>query len=149
MLASHRGGPGSSSGQVMWYLWWTKRYRGMFSPSASVPRTVIPPIAPHSSSSSRTIGQIVADVPSGLNLTPPKGTKTKQKQKNKGGARKKQHFVRNESPEEYNLMGYIGMYCGDSSTFRRNIFSVFRIEEKAKKKKNLQKPGLMLNFVTR
>jgi hypothetical protein len=35
---------------------------------------LIPPIAPHSSSSG-TIGQLVADVPSGLSLTPTKETK--------------------------------------------------------------------------
>jgi hypothetical protein len=38
---------------------------------------LIPPTAPHSSLSSGagTIGQLVADVPSGLSLTPPKETK--------------------------------------------------------------------------
>jgi hypothetical protein len=38
---------------------------------------LIPPTAPHSSSSSGagTIGQTVADVPSGLSLTPPQETK--------------------------------------------------------------------------
>jgi hypothetical protein len=39
---------------------------------------LIPPTVPHSSSSifkAGTIGQIVADVPSGLGLTPPQGTK--------------------------------------------------------------------------
>jgi hypothetical protein len=38
---------------------------------------LIPPTAPHSSSLSRggTMGQIVADVPSGLSLTPPQETK--------------------------------------------------------------------------
>jgi hypothetical protein len=35
MLASHRGGPGSSTGS-MWGLWWTKRHWGRFSPSTSV-----------------------------------------------------------------------------------------------------------------
>jgi hypothetical protein len=33
---SQRGGPGSSPGQVMWDLWWTKRHWGRFSPSTSV-----------------------------------------------------------------------------------------------------------------
>jgi hypothetical protein len=35
-LASRRGGPFSSLGQIMWNLWWTKRHYRMFSPSASV-----------------------------------------------------------------------------------------------------------------
>jgi hypothetical protein len=45
---------------------------------------LIPPIASHSSSSpgAGTIGQIVADVPSGLSLTPPEETK-KERGKNK------------------------------------------------------------------
>jgi hypothetical protein len=34
--ASHRGDLGSSSGQVMWDLWWTKWHWGRFSPSTSV-----------------------------------------------------------------------------------------------------------------
>jgi hypothetical protein len=33
---SHRGGPGSSPGQVMWDLWWTKWHWGRFFPSTSV-----------------------------------------------------------------------------------------------------------------
>jgi hypothetical protein len=33
--ASHRGGQGSSLGQVMWDLWWTKWHWGWFSPSTS------------------------------------------------------------------------------------------------------------------
>jgi hypothetical protein len=40
---------------------------------------LIPPIAPHSSSSGAgTIGQLVADVPSGLSLTPPQEAKKKK-----------------------------------------------------------------------
>jgi hypothetical protein len=35
---------------------------------------LISPTAPHSSSEAGTVGQIVADVPSGLSLTPPKET---------------------------------------------------------------------------
>jgi hypothetical protein len=31
--ASRRGGPGSSPGQLMWDLWWTKWHWGRFSPS--------------------------------------------------------------------------------------------------------------------
>jgi hypothetical protein len=39
---------------------------------------LIPPTAPHSpSSGAGTVGQTVADVPSGLNLTPPEETKKK------------------------------------------------------------------------
>jgi hypothetical protein len=44
----------------------------------------IPLTAPHSSSSSfdaGTIGQLVADVPSGLSLTPPQETKKKNERK--------------------------------------------------------------------
>jgi hypothetical protein len=33
---SHRGGPGSIRGPVMWDLWWTKWHWGRFSPSTSV-----------------------------------------------------------------------------------------------------------------
>jgi hypothetical protein len=33
---SHRGGPASVPGQVMWDFWWTKSDWGRFSPSASV-----------------------------------------------------------------------------------------------------------------
>jgi hypothetical protein len=33
---SHRGGPGSTPGLVMWDLWWTKWRWGRFSPSTSV-----------------------------------------------------------------------------------------------------------------
>jgi hypothetical protein len=36
-LASHRGGPGSSPGLIMWDLWCTKWRWGRFSPSTSVP----------------------------------------------------------------------------------------------------------------
>jgi hypothetical protein len=35
-MASHRGGPGSSPGLVMWDLWWTKWRWSMFSPGTSV-----------------------------------------------------------------------------------------------------------------
>jgi hypothetical protein len=49
--ASNRGGPGSSPGQVMWDLWWTKCYWGIFSPSTSVSLPIlIPSTSPHSSS---------------------------------------------------------------------------------------------------
>jgi hypothetical protein len=42
--AFHPGGLGSSPGQVIWDLWWTKWYWGRFSPSTSVS-----PANPHSS----------------------------------------------------------------------------------------------------
>jgi hypothetical protein len=35
-LASHRGGPSSSVGQVMWGLWWTKWHWNSSAPSTSV-----------------------------------------------------------------------------------------------------------------
>jgi hypothetical protein len=41
--ASHIGGPGSSLGQVMWDLWWTKWNWGRFSPS-----TLVSPANSHS-----------------------------------------------------------------------------------------------------
>jgi hypothetical protein len=40
---------------------------------------IIPPTAPHSSSGAGTIGQLVANVQSGLILTPPQETKKKTK----------------------------------------------------------------------
>jgi hypothetical protein len=74
--ASHRGGLGSSPGQVMWDLWWTKWYWGRFSPGISVSS-----VNSHSTDCSTfiiichpglvQIVQLVADVPSGLSLTPP------------------------------------------------------------------------------
>jgi hypothetical protein len=79
----HRGGLGSSPGQVVWDLWWTKWHWGRFYPSTSV--------SPASSSfyqqlhihhlsfGAGTIGQILADVPSGLSFTPPQETKKKKK----------------------------------------------------------------------
>jgi hypothetical protein len=60
--------------QVMWDLWWKKWHWGRFSPSTSVF-----PANSHStdypSSGAGTIGQILADVPSGLSLTPPQEIK--------------------------------------------------------------------------
>jgi hypothetical protein len=41
--ASHRGEPGSNTGQVKWDLWWTKLYWGRFFPNTSVS-----PANPHS-----------------------------------------------------------------------------------------------------
>jgi hypothetical protein len=70
-------------GQVMWNLWWTKWCWGRFSPSTSVS-----PVNFHStdcftlivlSSGAGTIGQSVADLPSGLSLTPPQETKKKKR----------------------------------------------------------------------
>jgi hypothetical protein len=46
--ASNRGGPGSSPGQVMWDLWWTKCDWGRFPPSTSISLSIlISPVAPH------------------------------------------------------------------------------------------------------
>jgi hypothetical protein len=66
----------------MWDLWWTKWHWGRFSPSTSVS-----PANPHSTDCSTVIIIIiirgwynrptVADVPSGLSLTPPRETKKK------------------------------------------------------------------------
>jgi hypothetical protein len=51
-LASHRGGPGSSPGLVMWDLWWTKWRWGSFLRVLRFPLPIyIPPIVPQSSSS--------------------------------------------------------------------------------------------------
>jgi hypothetical protein len=48
----HRGGPGSSPGQSMWDLWWTKWHWGTFLLVLRFPLPIlIPPTAPHSSSS--------------------------------------------------------------------------------------------------
>jgi hypothetical protein len=58
----------------MWDLWWTKWYCGRLNPSTSTPRQSFHLLLYTSSSSSfgaGTIGQIMADEPSGLSLTPP------------------------------------------------------------------------------
>jgi hypothetical protein len=71
--ASYSGSTGSSLGQVIWDLLWTKWHCGRFSPSTLFPLpNFIPPIAPHSyiSSGTSTIGRRVVAVPSGLSLTP-------------------------------------------------------------------------------
>jgi hypothetical protein len=49
-LVSHRGGPGSSPGQVMWDLWRTKWHWGRLSLSTSVS-----PVNPHSTDCSTYI----------------------------------------------------------------------------------------------
>jgi hypothetical protein len=72
----------------MWDLWWTKLHWGMFSPSTSVSPANSHSTEPlhihhhhhhhhHLSSRAGTIGQLVADVRSGLSLTPPQETKRK------------------------------------------------------------------------
>jgi hypothetical protein len=73
--ASHIGGLGSTTGQVMWDLWCTKWHWGRFSQSTSVSAanshsTNCSKNHPHLSSGAGTIGQTVAAVPSGLSLTP-------------------------------------------------------------------------------
>jgi hypothetical protein len=67
----------------MWDLWWTKLHWRMISPSTSVSP------ANHFTDCSTliiihhprvgTVGQTVADVPSGLSLSPPQETKKKKK----------------------------------------------------------------------
>jgi hypothetical protein len=72
--ASHRGDPGSSTGQVMWDLWLTKWHWGRFSEYFGFPCQFsfhrLLHIHHHPKSGAGTIGQLVADVPSGLSLTP-------------------------------------------------------------------------------
>jgi hypothetical protein len=79
--ASHGCGPGLFPGQVVWHLWWIKWHWGRFSPSTSVS-----PANSYSTDYSTLIiyhpglvliGQILADVPSGLSLIPPKKKKRK------------------------------------------------------------------------
>jgi hypothetical protein len=78
--ASHRGGPGSSPGQV-WDLWKIKWQWSRFSPSTSVSlcqfsfHRLLHAHYYLSSSGAGTIGQLVADVPSALSLTPPQESK--------------------------------------------------------------------------
>jgi hypothetical protein len=58
-----RGGPGSSPDQIMWDLWRTKWAGFLRVLRLSLP-IIIPPTAPHSSSSGGSkIGQLVAEVP--------------------------------------------------------------------------------------
>jgi hypothetical protein len=64
---SHRGGPGSIQIQDMWDLWWTKWHWIQFAFHRL--------LHTHLSSWADKIGQLVADVPSGLSLTPPQETK--------------------------------------------------------------------------
>jgi hypothetical protein len=65
----------------MWDLWWTKWHWSRFSPSTLVPLPVLIPSLHthhHLSSGAGTIGKILADIPSGLSLTPPQETKKKR-----------------------------------------------------------------------
>jgi hypothetical protein len=63
----------------MWDLWWEKWRWGRFSPSTSVSPAnshyTNCSIHHHTSTGAGAIGQLVADVPSGLSLTPPQETK--------------------------------------------------------------------------
>jgi hypothetical protein len=68
----------------MWDLWWTKWHWGRFSLSTLVSLPIfIPTTAPHIhhhlSSRAGTIGQLVANVSSGLSLTPPHETKLRRR----------------------------------------------------------------------
>jgi hypothetical protein len=81
--ASDRKGLSSFSSQFVWDLWWTKWNDGR-SPLSS---TSVSPANSHCSKSSiiiyypglSTVAQTVADVPSGLILTPSQGGKKKNK----------------------------------------------------------------------
>jgi hypothetical protein len=71
------GGPGSSPGQVMWDLWWTKWHWDRFSSNTLVSSTKsnsinMLHIHHHLSSGAVTTGQTVAAVPSGLKSHPMK-----------------------------------------------------------------------------
>jgi hypothetical protein len=78
MPAFCRGSSCSMPCQVVWDLWWTKWHWGGFSPSSSGSSA-----NPHCTKCSiliyhpGTIGQLVADMPSGLGLIPPKNKKKK------------------------------------------------------------------------
>jgi hypothetical protein len=74
--ASHRGGPGSSPGQVMWDFVVDKVALGqVFSEYFGIPWQFSFHRLLHSHhhllSGAGTVGQLVADVPSRLSLTPP------------------------------------------------------------------------------
>jgi hypothetical protein len=64
----------------MWDLWWAKWHWDRISSSTSDSYDIfIPSTVPHSTSpGAATIGQLVADVPSGLTLTPPQAIKIKK-----------------------------------------------------------------------
>jgi hypothetical protein len=74
---SHRVGPGSIPRQLIWDLWWTKWRSGRFSPSTSVSLANLQ--ATNCSTITITYHPVlvVADVTSGLSLTPPQETKKK------------------------------------------------------------------------
>jgi hypothetical protein len=79
-LASNSGDQGSSPGQVMWDLWWTKWHWGRFSRSTSVSSATHSTDCTHhhpSSSGAGTRGQTVAEAPSCLGLTTHQETKNK------------------------------------------------------------------------
>jgi hypothetical protein len=75
--SSHSGGPGWSPGQAIWDLWCAKCHWGRFSPSTYISSAIFIPPTHHLSSGSGKIGQLVADVPSGLSLIPHEETKKK------------------------------------------------------------------------
>jgi hypothetical protein len=73
----HMSGPG----QILWYLLWTKRHWGRFSPGTLVsPATysidcLTLSIILYPSSEAGTTGKIVVDIPSRICLVPPQETK--------------------------------------------------------------------------
>jgi hypothetical protein len=72
-MASHHSGLGLSLGQVMWDLWWTKLHWVRFSLTTSISHgTFHRLLQTHRciSYGAGTLHQRVADVPSGLSLTP-------------------------------------------------------------------------------
>jgi hypothetical protein len=76
-----RGGPGSNPGQVIWDLWWEVELGQVFSEYFGFPCQFSFHRLLHThrlSSGAGTIGQLVADVPSGLSLNPPLEAKKKK-----------------------------------------------------------------------
>jgi hypothetical protein len=79
-LSSHRYDSGSSPCQVIWDFWCSRWHCGRFSPNTSVScqflfhRLLHTPHLPSGAGS-----QLVADIPSGLSLTPHQDTKKKKK----------------------------------------------------------------------
>jgi hypothetical protein len=74
---SYCGGLGAMPVQVMWDLWWTKWHWGRFSEYFGFPLHFsfhrLLHTFHHLLSEAGTVGQIVADVPSGLSVTPHQG----------------------------------------------------------------------------
>jgi hypothetical protein len=87
--ASHCGVLGSSPGQVMWDLWWRTWHWDKFPSSTSVSLPILIPLMlrthhhhHHLSSGAGTIGQLLADVPSGLKSHSTSNNQSKKKTTN-------------------------------------------------------------------